>query len=67
MTHHAYPLVALLVLCGCERQTTELERQWEGATILRVCRDGTHIFRLRDGTARNGWNRLVENPDTVCG
>ena len=61
-------LLALL-LTGCEDEhSRKLDEQWRGAVLVKVCRDGTHIYRLSDGKHRTGglgasW---VENPETVC-
>jgi hypothetical protein len=44
--------------------------KWDGATLLKICRDGTPIVRLRDGTV---WARRtqyfgypVEDLNSVC-
>lgn len=41
--------------------------QWRGAVIVRVCRDGTRIYRLRGGTLTTR-NAPVEgnDPNAVC-
>jgi hypothetical protein len=42
--------------------------KWDGAVLLKVCRDGTAILRLQDGSVRTRWSgRLVEDWQTVCG
>ena len=33
---------------------TELAKKWDGAVIARICRDGTHIYRLKDGRLHTG-------------
>ena len=33
---------------------SELEKKWDGAVIARICRDGTHIYRLKDGRLHTG-------------
>ena len=60
---------ALLLLTGCEdERSRKLQDRWDGAVLVRVCRDGTHIFRLNDGTHRTGGLSAspVENPEKVC-
>ena len=39
---------------------------WDGAVIVRICRDGSRVFRLRDGRTVAG-SYEVENVETVCG
>lgn len=40
--------------------------EWEGAKIVRICFDGTRIFRMRDGSYRTSLSSIpVESPD-VC-
>lgn len=38
----------------------------DGAVIVRICNDGSYIYRLRDGRTVTG-TREVENIETVCG
>lgn len=46
----------------------DLEKKWEGATLVRICMDGTYIYRLKTGEFRTGGlsNAKVEDPKTVC-
>ena len=44
--------------------------KWDHATVLRICRDGTPILQLEDGTVwarRNALTRYrVKDPAMVC-
>lgn len=44
------------------------EEFWRGSSVVRICRDGTRIFKLKDGRYVTGvsYPQLVEDPDTVC-
>jgi hypothetical protein len=70
------PLVIVglcLLLAGCEddklaEHRARREAMWEGATVVRICVDGTRIYRMHDGRfiARKGWAESpVEGPE-VC-
>lgn len=61
---------AVLLLAGChkDKETAE-EKKWRADTrLIKICRDGSHIFRMPDGTYRTGglFSSRVENPETVC-
>jgi hypothetical protein len=47
-----------------------LPDKWDKAVALKICRDGTPILRLQDGSIwarRNGFTAYrVENEDKVC-
>lgn len=45
------------------------EAKWGGAVLVRVCKDGTRVYRLRDGEHWTGGSgsSLVDNPATICG
>lgn len=66
--------VAMAVLSGCqteaERAATDAAQElWRGAVVVKICRNGTHVYRLRDGRHFTGglFNQSVDNPETVCG
>lgn len=46
------------------------EQIWDGAVVVAVCRDGTRIFRLRNGEHHIrpvlGRDLIVADPATVC-
>ena len=45
---------------------SEREKKWDGAVIVRICRDGTHIYRLKDGLLHTGgFGGVVESLE-VC-
>lgn len=58
-------IISLLMLTACE--PSETEKYWAGTVVVRICRDGTNIYRLPDGRFfTGGYPRLVERPETVC-
>lgn len=60
------PLLAMVLLAGCEADD-RIHAKWDGAVTVKICADGTHIYRLRDGTYNaGGFVDPVENPNTVC-
>lgn len=64
---------AMAVLSGCHSAETEAARKvaaehWRDTPVVKICRDGTYIYRLRNGEHwTGGISRRVENPETVCG
>jgi hypothetical protein len=67
------PLLALTLLAlltGCEdyERQRKLEEMWAKAVLVKVCIDGTRIYRLEGGLyVTGGWGTaIVENPETVC-
>jgi hypothetical protein len=58
-------IVALmaLMLAGCSDPPPHAS---DGASVARICRDGSHIFKYRDGTYHTSWGYLVEDIDKVC-
>lgn len=42
------------------------EDYWQGSAIYRICSNGTHIYRLRDGSFVGPRKDPVFNPETVC-
>jgi len=62
MRKTAVLLALLLTSCGEDPPNPS-----DGATLLRVCRDGTRIWRYRDGSIHAGpWGHHVEDADSVC-
>lgn len=59
-------LAALLLLTGCGDSAVTPGR-WEGAVVVRICRDGSYIFRLRDGAYVDAYAHPIEDPEKVCG
>lgn len=61
-------LFALLSGCGESAEYERLRTMWDGAVVVRICRSGTYIFRLKDGQFRTGGiaSQPVENPENVC-
>jgi hypothetical protein len=58
-----------LILSSCSDPNAALKSQRiQGAIIVRICADGTFIYRLRDGSfVTGGWGEQpVESPETVC-
>lgn len=50
-------------------QDTERKEIWRGAVVVRVCRDGTHIWKLRDGRMQSGWGVTFDpkrEPKDIC-
>lgn len=70
----AFPIVLLsgsfFVGIGMVVISVYVPSKWDNATAIKICRDGTVILRLTDGTtwARiNGFRHYrVENVETVC-
>jgi hypothetical protein len=50
--------------------TPAVPSKWDGAIAIRICRDGTPILRLADGSHYARCNGLtawrVEDPERVC-
>lgn len=52
--------------------SSEMDRQaatqkaWEGATVVKICRDGSTIYRLKSGEFRSPSRGIVEDPMRVC-
>ncbi len=42
--------------------------EWKGATVVKICRDGTHIVRGKLGRFKTAgaFGLIVEDPQTVC-
>jgi hypothetical protein len=62
-------LSAALLLVGCsDPEADALRAKWDGAVIVKICVDGTRIYRLHDGRYFSGGigSNEVENPGTVC-
>jgi hypothetical protein len=58
------------VFSALEKESREVreesERFWQGSEIVRVCRDGTRIHRVR-GHLYDRWrNRLSGEPKDIC-
>jgi hypothetical protein len=67
-------VAALLILGGLTwafglifHQAREADARWVGSELVRVCRDGTYVYHLRDGTYQTGgWpGSRVSGPE-VC-
>lgn len=64
---------AMAVLSGCDSAEIEAARKvsaenWRDAQVVKICRSGTYIYRLRNG---EHWtcgyaSQRVANPETVC-
>lgn len=62
-----FAFVARSIQAGINDNAERSKATWEGATIVRICFDGTRIYRMRDGSYRTSWNDLkIESPE-VCG
>ena len=50
------------------RWLKEKNALWENASVVRICPDGTRIWRLSDGSYSTGFllGNRVENPNAVC-
>jgi hypothetical protein len=60
-------ILMLLGLAACgERASSQIELDWEGSQVARVCRDGTKIYLLKNGEYRTGWNRRIVDISTIC-
>jgi uncharacterized lipoprotein YmbA len=60
-------LICALTLAGCGASEPE-PSVYDGAVVVKICADGSRIFRLQDGRfVAGGWGaHLVDNPETVC-
>jgi hypothetical protein len=58
-------LAAVLTACSEQPPTPSI---YDGAVVVKICMDGSHIYRLKDGRYIEGGlgAREVENPATVC-
>jgi hypothetical protein len=63
----AMAVLFALMLAGCGSSEPE-PSVYDGAVVVKICVDGTRIYRLRDGRfVTGGWGAsLVENAETVC-
>lgn len=54
------------LLCSCGNQSEP--SVYDGAIVVKICMDGSHIYRLKDGRFWEGGlgSREVENAETVC-
>lgn len=53
-----------LLLTACAEDTAPKAK---AVAIVRICRDGTHIFRYTDGSIRSApFGYPVDNLETVC-
>jgi hypothetical protein len=65
-------VVAFVLLCvACFAVGTYLAARLDGGyssdrQLVRICEDGTHIFRYPDGVIRTGRGYVVTNPMEVC-
>jgi hypothetical protein len=62
-------VATLLLLAACDNPKLEAAiKAEEGRVLVKVCRDGTYVWRRRDGShyvgGLGGGN--VEDPNTVC-
>lgn len=57
----------LLTACG-ETPEEKAHREYHAAAVVvKICRDGTYIWKYPDGKYRTGgMGHPVENPSTVC-
>jgi hypothetical protein len=71
----AVVIVALMAWTAISSQsefnerTAAREKMWAAAVVVRICRDGTHVFRLHSGehwTSGRHSSALVADPDKVC-
>ena len=62
----AFCTITALALSACG--PSETQKRWDGAVVVKICRDGTFIYRLKDGQYRiTGLaSAVVEDPRTVC-
>lgn len=63
---------AMAVLSGCHQNdeaAAASRARWNGAVVVKVCRNGTYIYRLPNGEHWTGdiGRQRVDNPETVCG
>ena len=61
--------ILAMLLAGCDdERSRKLNEQWDGAVLVKVCRDGTYVYRLSDGEHRTGGlaAAYVDDPETVC-
>lgn len=58
------------LLTDNREEIEEQQRLWDGAVVLRICRDGTRIFRLHDGrVVVGGWMQTPDpgrTPEEIC-
>jgi hypothetical protein len=66
-------IALLMLLTGCEDEEAKrvrlvAEEQARQIVLVKVCIDGTHVFRHHDGRYFTGglFPTRVENPQTVC-
>jgi len=63
-------LIAAVTLLGCgENEELKASRErWDGAVVVKICRSGTFIYRLKDGRFFAGGLGMgqIEDPQTVC-
>lgn len=59
-----------LFLSGCGDSPEEIARKeyWNSGRLVKICRDGTRIYRMKDGRYFTGglFPNLIEFPETVC-
>jgi hypothetical protein len=53
-----------------DTRAAEVEEMWRGAVVVRICKSGAHIYRMRDGSLRTGgWSSTrVQDGDvsSIC-
>jgi hypothetical protein len=62
-------LVFGFIRADIERSNIEYAERYRGAVVVRVCRDGTHIWKLRDGRMQSGWGVIFDpnrDPKDIC-
>lgn len=62
-------LLAAFALGSCEFEgERKLREKWDGAVVVKICRDGTRIYRLQSGELVTGGlvPGTVENAETIC-
>lgn len=66
----AIVLLAPLLIVGCGDSAADkaMEQELRGRVIVKVCRDGSRVFRAPDGHHYVGGlgGARVDNPETVC-
>jgi hypothetical protein len=65
----AMTIAAMLLLTACESESDKrLQEKWAGAVVVKICRSGAYVYRLRDGEFwTGGWTaQRVLDADTVC-